>query len=120
MMLIATMIPSDRANSSASKFCESVTRLRYRFSPSSSIASTPRNMYCKPERLPEPEDLLVAQQHVAAGLQVVLLLDPAAGDRLADRHAVLGLDERHVVDDEDARLADRASSSTAASADLTR
>ena len=32
---------------------------------------------------------------------------PATGDGLADGHAVLGLDERDVVDDEDARLADR-------------
>ncbi len=48
MRLIATMIPSDRANSSASKFRERVTRLRNRLSPSSSIASTPRNMYWSP------------------------------------------------------------------------
>ena len=32
---------------------------------------------------------------------------PRRAIALADGHAVLGLDERHVVDDEDARLADR-------------
>ena len=37
MILTATVMPSDRANSSASKFFESVTRFRKRFSPSSSI-----------------------------------------------------------------------------------
>src|SRR5262249_49291569 len=55
---------------------------------------------------PEPEDLLVPEQHVAARLDVVPLLDATAGDGLADRHAVLGLDEGDVVEDEEARLAD--------------
>src|SRR5262245_5971048 len=56
--------------------------------------------------LPELEHLLVPQQHVAAGLQIELLADALAGDRLADREAVLLLDERDVVDDEGARLGD--------------
>src|SRR5262249_38725622 len=55
---------------------------------------------------PELEDLLVAQEDVAAGLDVVALLDAPARDRFADRHAVLALDERDVVQDEQARLAD--------------
>ena len=60
----------------------------------------------KAERLPEAKDVFVAQQDVAAGFEIVLLLDPAARDGLADGHAVLGLDEGDVVDDEDAGLAD--------------
>ena len=35
-----------------------------------------------------------------------MFLDAAARNPLGDLHAVLGLDERHVVDDEDAGLAD--------------
>ena len=105
IMLIATITPSDRANSSASRFLETLTRLRNRLSPSSSIASTPRNMYCRPSFFQKRKTSLLRKQHVAAGLEVVLLLDPAAGDGLADGHAVLGLDERDVVDDEDAGLA---------------
>ena len=90
MMLIATLMPSERANSSASKFLSERRRAcGKRFSPSSSIASMPMNMYSRPSSLPEAEHLLVAQQHVAAGLEVVLLADAAPGDRLADRHAVL-------------------------------
>src|SRR5262249_57199438 len=55
---------------------------------------------------PELEDLLVAKEDVAAGLDVVALLDAPARDRLADRHAVLGLDEGDVVEDEEPGLAD--------------
>src|SRR5690606_40997202 len=44
MMLIATWMPSERANSSASKFWSSVTRLRKVFSPSSSIRSEERRV----------------------------------------------------------------------------
>src|SRR5262249_56804182 len=44
--------------------------------------------------------------HVAARLEVVLLVDPAARDGLADLEAVLGLHEGYVVDDEDPGLAD--------------
>ena len=65
-------------------------------------------MYSSAERLPEAEHLLVAQQHVAARLQVVVLPDAGAGDRLAERHAVALLHEGDIVDDEDARFADPA------------
>src|SRR5262249_5303545 len=58
------------------------------------------------ELSPPREDLPVAEQHVGSGLEVVTLLDPAALDLVRDRHAVLAPDERHVVDDEDVRLAD--------------
>src|SRR5204863_8978375 len=58
------------------------------------------------ELLPEAEHLLVAQQNVAAGLQVVALLDAGAGDGLAQRHAVALLHEGDIIDDEDAGLAD--------------
>src|SRR5262249_45612933 len=58
------------------------------------------------ELLPELEHVLVAQQNVAAGLQVVFLLDSLAGDRLADGETMAILDERHVVDDEDPRILD--------------
>ena len=58
--------------------------------------------------LPEAKHLLVAQQHVAARFEIVVLLDAGAGDRLADLHAVLLLDEGDIVDDEAAGLADRA------------
>src|SRR5215510_10715285 len=61
----------------------------------------------KAERLPEAEHVLVAQQDVAAGLQVILLLDAGPGDSLADRQAMLGLDEGDVIDDEGARLSYR-------------
>src|SRR5918998_197818 len=46
--LIPTRIPSERAYSSASKFRLRLTRFRYVFKPSSSIASRPRNIYCRP------------------------------------------------------------------------
>src|SRR5581483_7063999 len=59
------------------------------------------------ERLPVFEDFLVLQEHVAARLEVVGLLDLPLLDLLADRVAVVLLDEGHVVDDEDARLLDR-------------
>src|SRR5262249_38178875 len=55
---------------------------------------------------PEPEDLLVPEQHVAARLDVVPLLDATAGDGLPDRPAVLRLDEGRLGEDEEARLAD--------------
>src|SRR6516162_3236507 len=59
------------------------------------------------ELSPEAEHLLVAQQHVAAGLEVILLADAGPDDRLADRHPVALLHECDVVDDEHTRLADR-------------
>src|SRR5678815_5243555 len=58
------------------------------------------------EPAPEREHLLVAQQHVAAGLEIVFLLYSALGDGFPERLAVRGLDERDVVDDEDAGLLD--------------
>ena len=79
MMLIATMIPSDRANSIASKFFESVTRLRNRFSPSSSIASTPRNMYCSPSVFQNRNTSLFRKQDVAARLEVDTACGSPAG-----------------------------------------
>ena len=60
----------------------------------------------QPEPPPAPEHLLVAEQHVAAGFQVVLLADAAALQLAGDLVALLGLDERHVVHDEHARLGD--------------
>src|SRR6516164_362762 len=59
------------------------------------------------ELSPEAEHLLVAQQHVAAGLEVVLLADAGADDRLSDLHPMPFLYKGDVVDDEDTRLADR-------------
>ena len=44
MMLMATLIPMDRATSSALLLIFGVVRLRNAFSPSSSSASRPRNM----------------------------------------------------------------------------
>jgi predicted Fe-Mo cluster-binding NifX family protein len=55
---------------------------------------------------PALEHLSVAQQDVRARLQVVLLTDAATLDLPGDRVPVLGTDERHVVHQEDARLAD--------------
>src|SRR6202035_3057404 len=45
--------------------------------------------------------------HVAAGFEVIALVDPGTGDRLAQFHAVAFLDEGDIVDDENTRLADR-------------
>src|SRR4029077_9451269 len=58
------------------------------------------------ELLPEPEYLLVAQQNIAAGLQVIAFLDAGPRHRLAELHAVALLHEGDIIDDEDARLAD--------------
>src|SRR6266496_1513310 len=58
------------------------------------------------ELFPEAEYLLVAQQDVAAGFQVVALLDAGAGDGLAQRHAVALLHKGDIVDDEDPGFAD--------------
>ena len=62
----------------------------------------------EPELSPKAEHVLVAQQHVAAGLEVILLADAGADDRLGDFHAVPLLHKGDVVDDKDAGLADRA------------
>ena len=57
---------------------------------------------------PQAEHVLVAEQHVAPGLEVVLLANPAARDGLTDLEAVPGLHEGHVVHDEHAGLLDAA------------
>ena len=57
------------------------------------------------EPLPELEDFLVSQQHVPARLKVITFPDPASSNRFAKLHAVLGLNESHVVHDENAGLA---------------
>src|SRR5208282_3136849 len=59
------------------------------------------------EFFPETKDFLVAQQDVAAGLEVILLLDAGPGDRLTDRHPVPLLQKGDIVDDEDSPLTDR-------------
>ena len=53
------------------------------------------------EGLPEAEYLLVAEQYVAAGFEVVALFDAGAGDRLAELHRMALMDKGDVVDDED-------------------
>src|SRR6202042_1150610 len=58
--------------------------------------------------LPEAEDLLVSKQNVSARFEIIALLDAACGDCLADRHAVLGMNEGDIVDDKAPRLLDRA------------
>ena len=66
----------------------------------------PEEHVVEAEPLPAREQLLVLDQHVAAGLQVVLLADAPPLDLGRDRVAVLGVDEGHVVDDEHVGLAD--------------
>src|SRR5207248_3301411 len=46
------------------------------------------------------------QQYVAAGLEVVLLAHVALLELAPDGEAVLGMDERHIVHQEDVRLRD--------------
>ena len=60
------------------------------------------------ELLPEAEHVLVAQQHVAAGFEIIFFLDPGARHRLAKLEPVALVNEGDVIDDKDARLADRA------------
>jgi hypothetical protein len=59
----------------------------------------------QPQPLPVGEDLTILHENVAAGLQVVLLLDPPALQFAADGVAMLGLDEGHVVHQEDVGFA---------------
>src|SRR5215469_5030546 len=68
----------------------------------------PQEHVFKTERLPVAENVLIAQQYIAARLEIILLLDAALLDGLSDRITVALLDEGDIVDDEDARLADRA------------
>src|SRR5262249_22569372 len=58
------------------------------------------------EAAPVLEHLLVLDEDVRARLEVVLLANAAALDLAADREAVLGMDERDVVDEEHVRLGD--------------
>ena len=60
----------------------------------------------EPELLPVLEQIAVLDQHVAAGLEVVLLLHLPPLQLLPDGEAVLGMDEGHVVHEEDVGLAD--------------
>src|SRR5439155_13524151 len=60
------------------------------------------------ELFPVAKYVLVAEQHVAASLEVIFLTDTGADNRLGDLHAVPLLHEGHVVDHEDPRLSDRA------------
>src|ERR1700730_1469465 len=59
------------------------------------------------ELFPEAKYFFVAQQHVAAGLEVIFLTDTGADDRFGDLHAVPLLHEGDIVDDEDTRFTDR-------------
>ena len=103
MMLIATMMPSERANSSASKFLATADPLAI-LQPLFVDRLHAQEHVLRPSCF-QTRTRPCFQQNVAAGLQVVLLPDAALFDRLGDRVAVLGVDERHVVDDEHARLA---------------
>ena len=62
-------------------------------------------MVVQAEPLPEFEDFLVSQQDVAARFEVIAFSNTALSDRFAKLHAVLGLNERHVVHDKNAGLA---------------
>src|SRR5947199_9365213 len=55
---------------------------------------------------PKFEDLLIAQEHIAARFEIITFPDSAAGNRFAKLHTVLGLNEGYVVHDENSRLAD--------------
>src|SRR5206468_4794632 len=57
------------------------------------------------EPFPEFEYFLIAQQHVAARFEVITFPDAAARDPFGNLHAVLGLDECYIVNDENAGLA---------------
>src|SRR5205814_2124941 len=58
------------------------------------------------ESLPKFEDLLVAQEHIAACFEIITFPDSAAGNRFAKLHTVLGLYEGYVVHDKNSRLTD--------------
>src|SRR5262249_37783132 len=58
------------------------------------------------EPFPKFEHLLIAQQHIAARFEVITFPDAAARNRFSYLHTVLGLDERYVIHDENAGLAD--------------
>src|SRR5947208_15840544 len=58
------------------------------------------------ESLPKFEDLFVAQEHIAARFEIVTFPDSTAGNRFAELHTVLGLNEGYVVHDKNSRFAD--------------
>src|SRR5271154_392178 len=60
------------------------------------------------EGLPEAKYLLVAEQYVAAGFEVVGLFDAGAGDRIAKFHCVALMDKGDVIDNNNTRLSDAA------------
>src|SRR5579875_3269051 len=66
----------------------------------------PEEQVVEAEALPAFEHLRVAHEDVAAGFEVVLLADPSSFDLVRDLHALVRLDERDVVHEEDPRLAD--------------
>ena len=107
MRLIATLMPSVRANSSASKLRLERDALAVLAQAVVVDRLKPEEDVLEAERLPELEHLLVAQEHVAARLQIIVLADALPGDCLADGEAVLRLDEGDVIDDEHAPLLDR-------------
>src|SRR5262249_49908753 len=59
------------------------------------------------EPLPQAERFFVAQQHIAASLQVIPLADAGASDCLTDFQTVPLMDKGDVVDNKNAGLADR-------------
>src|ERR1051326_6307719 len=59
-----------------------------------------------PELFPEPEHLLVPQQDVAAGFEVIALFDAAPRDGFAELRAMPLMHKGDIVDDENSRLAD--------------
>src|SRR5215472_8007229 len=67
----------------------------------------PEKHVFEPELLPEAKDFLMAQQHIAAGFEVIPFLDAGTGDGLADLHPVPLLQKSDIVDDKDTRLPDR-------------
>ncbi len=113
------MMPSERANSSAAKFWSSLMRLRNFLSPSSSIASSPMNMYSSPSSRQKRNTSLLRSSTSPRVFQVVFLANATAPDRLADLHAMFGMHEGHVIDDEHAGFADLGSSAATTSG-LTR
>src|SRR5439155_13214508 len=58
------------------------------------------------QTLPIGEDLTIAEYHVTTRLQIIPLPDPALFYGPPDRHAVLRMDERHVIDNKHVGLAD--------------
>src|SRR5262249_52966257 len=54
---------------------------------------------------PADEDVLILKKDIPAGFEVVLFADSPPLDFLGNRVPVLGMDERHVIDDEYTRLA---------------